>query len=136
MSRSTFYDIESDVTKDGRFSCRQIFSYLSDGQYPPGFSKADKLALRELAEWLEDMIINFAQTLLHKQFATPGLQNTALGYTLAYDVMCEPFVRILHNGQGYWLTVSNIGLQSTCMIVCIPPYQAKLKIKLKLGIPS
>ena len=34
--------MESDVTKDGRFSYRQIFFYLSDGQYPPGFSKADK----------------------------------------------------------------------------------------------
>ena len=82
------------------------------------------------------MIINFAQTLLYKQFATPGLQNTVLGYTLTYDVVCEPFVQILHNGQGYWLTVSNIGLQSsytsTCMIVCIPPYQAKLKIKFVL----
>ena len=35
------------MTKDGRFSYRQIFSHrVSDGQYPPGFSKADKLALR------------------------------------------------------------------------------------------
>ena len=33
---------EAMVTNDGRFSYRQIFSYLSDGQYPPGFSKADK----------------------------------------------------------------------------------------------
>ena len=30
------------MTKDGRFSYHQISSYLSDGQYPPGFSKADK----------------------------------------------------------------------------------------------
>ena len=43
--------MESDVTKDGRFSYRHIFSYLSDGQYPPGFSKADKLALRERSGW-------------------------------------------------------------------------------------
>ena len=31
------------MTKDGRFSYRQIFSYLSDGQYPPAwFFRADK----------------------------------------------------------------------------------------------
>ena len=41
------------MTKDGRFSYRQIFSYLSDGQYPPGFSKADKLALRKRATFFE-----------------------------------------------------------------------------------
>ena len=41
------------MTKDGRFSYKQIFSYLSDGQYPPGFSKADKLALRKRAKFFE-----------------------------------------------------------------------------------
>ena len=61
------------------------------------------------------MIINFAQTLLHRPFAALQLQNTILGYTLTYDVACEPFVQILHNGQGHWLTVSNIGLQSSCI---------------------
>ena len=59
------------------------------------------------------MIINFAQILLHKPFATPGIQNTVMGYTLTYYVVCEPFVQIWHNGQGHWLTVSNIGLQSS-----------------------
>ena len=41
------------MTKDGRFSYRQIFSYLADGQYPPGFSKADKLGLRKRAKFFE-----------------------------------------------------------------------------------
>ena len=64
-------------------------------------------------EWLDDKIINSAQALLHKQLAIPGLQNTILGYTLTYNVVCEPFVQILHNGQDHWLTVPNIGLQSS-----------------------
>ena len=41
------------MTKDGGFSYRQIFSYLSDDQYPLGFSKADKLALRKTAKLFE-----------------------------------------------------------------------------------
>ena len=39
------------MTKDRRFSYRQIFSYLSDGQYLPWFSKADKLGLRKRAKF-------------------------------------------------------------------------------------
>ena len=41
------------MTKDGRFSYSQIFSYLSDDQYPLGFSKADKLALRKTVKLFE-----------------------------------------------------------------------------------
>ena len=47
------------MTKDGRFTYRQIFSYLSDGQYPPRFSKADKLALRKRAKFLEQKVLTF-----------------------------------------------------------------------------
>ena len=42
--------IESDVTKDGQFSYREIFSYLSDGKYSSDFSKADKSALQKRAK--------------------------------------------------------------------------------------
>ena len=52
-------------------------------------------------------IVIAAQSLLCKQFGIAGLQNTT------YDIMCKQFVHILHNGQDHWLTVSNIGLQST-----------------------
>ena len=41
------------MTKDGQISYRLIFLYLSDGQYPPGFSKADKLGLRRRAKFFE-----------------------------------------------------------------------------------
>lgn len=65
------------------------------------------------AGWLDDNIINAAQALLRKQFGLPGLQNTILGCTLTYEIMSEPFVQILHNGQDHWLTISTIGLQSS-----------------------
>ena len=63
--------------------------------------------------WLDDKIVNAAQSLLRKQFGLAGLQNTTLGYTLTYDIMRKQFVQILHNGQDHWLTVSTIGLQSS-----------------------
>ena len=43
--------MESDVTKDGRFRYRQIYSSLSDDQCPPGFS--NKLCLRRRAKFFE-----------------------------------------------------------------------------------
>ena len=49
--------MKSDVTKDGRFTYRQLNIFLSfrwsNGQYPPGFSKANKLALRKRAKSFE-----------------------------------------------------------------------------------
>ena len=63
--------------------------------------------------WLDDKIVNAAQSLLRKQFGLVGLQNTTLGYTLTHDIMRKQFVQILHNGQDHWLTVSTIGLQSS-----------------------
>ena len=37
--------------------------------------------------WLDDKIVNAAQSLLRKQFGLAGLQNTTLGCTLTYDIM-------------------------------------------------
>ena len=45
--------MESDSTKDGRFSYREIFAYLTESKYPSGFSKADKSALRKRAKIFE-----------------------------------------------------------------------------------
>ena len=38
-----------------------------------------------------------------------GLQSTLLSHTLAFDVMREEFVQVLHSGGSHWLTVSTIG---------------------------
>ena len=40
-----------------------------------------------------------------------GLQNVALGHTLAFDVIQGEFIQVLHNGQGHWVTISTIGCQ-------------------------
>ena len=37
-------------------------------------------------------------------------RNTwSLGRTLAFSVMKEQFIQVLHTGRGHWLTISNIG---------------------------
>lgn len=67
--------------------------------------------------WLDDKIVNAAQTLLCKQFNSPVLQTTTLVYTLVYDIIRRPFVQILHNGKDHLLTVSTIGLQPSYISV-------------------
>ena len=64
-------------------------------------------------EWLSDILVNAGQKLI--QQAHPhvhGLQDVALGHTLAFDVMKGEFVQVLHSGKGHWVTVSTIGCQT------------------------
>ena len=57
-------------------------------------------------QWLNDEIINAAQSLLKHQFQTRGLQSVCAIQTLAIDI---EFVQILYNGSNHWLTISAIG---------------------------
>ena len=41
-----------------------------------------------------------------------GLQNVVFSHTLAFDVMQEEFVQVLHNGAGHWVTISTISCQT------------------------
>ena len=60
--------------------------------------------------WLSDTLINAGQELIHQQFPhISELQDVALGHTLAFSVMYNEFVQVLHNGEGHWVTLSTIG---------------------------
>jgi len=64
-------------------------------------------------EWLSDVLVNAGQKLI--QQAHPhvhGLQDVALGHTLAFVVMKGEFVQVLHSDKGRWVTVSTIGCQA------------------------
>ena len=65
--------------------------------------------LESSSKWLTDNIINATQELLRRKYPMLGLQNTLLSYTLAFDVMTEEFVQVLHSGGNHWLAVSTIG---------------------------
>ena len=57
------------------------------------------------------------QELLWRKYSVPGLQSTLLSQTLAFDVMREEFVQVLHSGGSHWLAVSTIGcLPSTVKV--------------------
>ena len=70
----------------------------------------------ESNKWVDDVLINASQFLLHSQYGRPGFQATTLAYNLRFDVMRE-FIQILHNGEDHWVTISTIGLPSGHMNV-------------------
>ena len=65
----------------------------------------------ESNKWVDDVLINASQFLLHSQYGRPGFQAATLAYNLRIDVMRE-FIQILHNGEDHWVTISTIGLPS------------------------
>ena len=68
-----------------------------------------RVVLESNQSWLNDNIINAAQTLLKTKYGTPGLQNTLLTTALQGCVVGgEEFVQVLHSGGNHWLTVSTI----------------------------
>ena len=74
--------------------------------------------------WLDDTIINRAQSTLREQFGTAGFQNTILGTRLLFDVIRSEFIQILHNGKNHWLTISTIGLPASMVNVYDSLYQS------------
>ena len=65
----------------------------------------------ESNKWVDDVLINASQFLLHSQYGQPGFQATTLAYNLRFNVMRE-FIQIQHNGEDHWVTISTIGLPS------------------------
>ena len=60
-------------------------------------------------EWLSDMTINLAQSILLRQFPElVGLEHTSLGYTKFFSIRRGKFLQILH-GQHHWVTTSSDG---------------------------
>ena len=81
--------------------------------------------------WLNDNIINAAQTLLESKYGTPGLQNTVLAAALQGCIVGgEGFVQVLNSGGTiglpYLLSVVPT-LQSTYMTACVALYQVPHK---------
>ena len=71
--------------------------------------KSDLEILQE-NQWLNDDIINAAQSLLKHQFRlSSGFQSTACLQALSLDVEQGEFSQIVHNGSDHWLVVSTVG---------------------------
>ena len=72
-------------------------------------SEEHKCIIESNIQWLDDVIINASQYLLHSQYGICGLQATTLGNHLTFDIMKKDFVQILHNRE---VTISTLGLPS------------------------
>ena len=73
--------------------------------------QSDKAILLTPTAWLTDRIIDASQKLLlQKMPGNAGFQSVTLGRTLHFEVQSNKYVQILHNGHGYWLTISTVGV--------------------------
>ena len=73
--------------------------------------ESDRAILEALTGWLNDALINAAQTLLKTAFPhLLGLQPVELGSLGQFSVETGEFIQILNNQHGHWLTVSTIGV--------------------------
>ena len=57
-------------------------------------------------QWLNDDIIDAAQSLLKLQSGANGFHLICVTRTLTVDIQRNNFIQILHTGNGHWLTVS------------------------------
>ena len=88
--------------------------------------------LESNTQWLNDKIINAAQRLLKKQYGVPGLQDTVLGHTCAFDVVGGlEFVQVLHSNGNHWLTVSTVGCSYSTVKVYDSLYKKMPKSTIK-----
>ena len=79
---------------------------------------ADRDILLSKGEWLNDLLIDAAQSVLKTENNDlSGFQSTVLGQNLSFNPEQREFVQILHNGRGHWLTVSTVGAPSSSVFV-------------------
>lgn len=77
-----------------------------------GLFESDKSILLDPVGWTTDTIVNASQMLLKSQFPLlNGLQDTALGYVMSFEIQQGEFLQILHSAGNHWLLVSSIGLE-------------------------
>ena len=106
-SKEPIIEIESDVTVESYESKLAAF-WMQD----LGLRVTDKDVLVSHTGWLNDEIINAAQTLLKKvNPAISGLQDVSLGLVMAFDVQRSDFVQIINTGHGHWNTISSVGVE-------------------------
>ena len=51
----------------------------------------------------------YLKLLIREAISNFRFQDTCLGMIMAFEIQYQPFVQILHDGHGHWLTISSIG---------------------------
>ena len=99
-------DEEKPIKKARKVRCRKQWMEVEDVKL-----YEEHRCILESNKWVDDVLINASQFLLHSQYGRPGFQATTLAYNLRFNVMRE-FIQVLHNGEDHWVTISTIGLPS------------------------
>ena len=90
-------------------------------------------------KWLDDCHIHAAQQLIKVEpdlGHIGGLQSPILGQTLAFDVVRDDMVQILHSGGNHWITVSTIGVSTPATVRVYDSLNAPLPTHTKKQIAS
>ena len=109
----------SKSTHNTNPSCRQLRKQKRHQKYwvpSLGLLQTDKMILSSQTDWLNDTIINGAQSLLCSinEQSLQGFQNTLLGQGYLFRVLAtdgRPFVQILHINNNHWVTVTDVGCE-------------------------
>lgn len=99
--------VAENIDVDAAFNLNADLDATSAPQSSPALLQRYEHLLK--GEWLNDSMINEGQRLIQQEFPhLQGLQDVALGHTMAFSVERGEFVQILHAG-GHWVTISTIG---------------------------
>ena len=101
----------------------------------------------ESEEWLSAPIVNASQFILAKQFERnlhgTGFQDVCSSLTLNFLIEKGKFIQILHEPQGHWLTISNLGAKNSEVFVydslyssCSSNVQQQIACLLKADRPN
>ena len=101
----------------------------------------------ESEEWLSAPIINASQFILAKQFERnlhgTGFQDVCSSLTMNFLIEKGKFIQILHEPQGHWLTISNLGAKNSEVFVydslyssCSSNVQQQIACLLKADRPN
>ena len=71
--------------------------------------RSDRSILESNSAWLNASIIDASQRVLAQQFKKGGLQEVGNGLTMSFQIEPGEFIQVLHDPNGHWVCVSNIG---------------------------
>ena len=77
-------------------------------------TQSDKEILMSDSSWLNDRLINAAQTLLKRQFhnsGVEGFQCSLLGQKLKFKAVDQEMVQIIHTGSNHWCCISTLSCE-------------------------
>ena len=74
-----------------------------------GLFETDREIVLSPTGWLNDRIINAAQTLLKNQFPElSGFQDVGLGQVMNFTIEFGEFIQIVHSPLNHWVTISTL----------------------------